>query len=131
MRGTAGDLGVPRCERRRACLFHCIVTTELHFVWPPIDFNEDSSRLEYDTVLTSKCDVVCFGKIVNYWRFMTCTPHHAWFECSKQEDRDGQVMQHLWRKGEVYRILVGKLEGKRPLGRPMFRWEKNIKTDLQ
>jgi hypothetical protein len=31
----------------------------------------------------------------------------------------------------VYRILVGKPEGKRPLGRPRRRWEENIKMDLQ
>jgi hypothetical protein len=31
----------------------------------------------------------------------------------------------------VYRILVGKPEGKRPLGRPRHRWEDNIKMDLQ
>jgi hypothetical protein len=28
------------------------------------------------------------------------------------------------------RILVGKLEGKRPVGRPMHRWADNIKIDL-
>jgi hypothetical protein len=31
----------------------------------------------------------------------------------------------------VYRVLVGKPEGKRPLGRPRRRWVYNIKTDLQ
>jgi hypothetical protein len=31
----------------------------------------------------------------------------------------------------VHRVLVGKPEGKRPLGRPRHRWEGNIKTDLQ
>jgi hypothetical protein len=31
----------------------------------------------------------------------------------------------------VYRDLVGKPEGKRPLGRPRHRWEDNIKVDLQ
>jgi hypothetical protein len=31
----------------------------------------------------------------------------------------------------VYRVLVGKPEGKRPQGRPRFRWEGNIKIDLQ
>jgi hypothetical protein len=31
----------------------------------------------------------------------------------------------------VYRILVVKPEGKRPLGRPTRRWEDNIKMDLQ
>jgi hypothetical protein len=31
----------------------------------------------------------------------------------------------------VYRVLLGKPEGKRPLGRPRHRWEDNIKMDLQ
>jgi hypothetical protein len=31
----------------------------------------------------------------------------------------------------VYRILVGRPEGKRPLGRPRYRWENNIKMDLR
>ena len=31
----------------------------------------------------------------------------------------------------VYRVLVGKREGKRPLRRPRGRWEDNIKMDLQ
>jgi hypothetical protein len=31
----------------------------------------------------------------------------------------------------VYKVLVGKFEGKRPLGRPRRRWEDNIKADLQ
>jgi hypothetical protein len=40
---------------------------------------------------------------------------------------------HVARMGEkrnVYRLLVGKLEGKRPLGRPRRRWIDNIKVDL-
>ena len=32
---------------------------------------------------------------------------------------------------DVYRVLVGKPEGKRPLGRPRRRWEDNIKMDVQ
>jgi hypothetical protein len=31
----------------------------------------------------------------------------------------------------VYRVLVGRSEGKRPLGRPRRRWEDNIKLDLR
>jgi hypothetical protein len=31
----------------------------------------------------------------------------------------------------VHRVLVGKPEGKRPLGRPRRRWEGNINMDLQ
>jgi hypothetical protein len=41
---------------------------------------------------------------------------------------------HVARMGEgrgVYRVLVGKPEGKRPLGRPRHRWEDKIKMDLQ
>jgi hypothetical protein len=33
-------------------------------------------------------------------------------------------------KRNVYRLLVGKPEGKRPLGRPRRRWMDNIKMDL-
>jgi len=41
---------------------------------------------------------------------------------------------HVARMGEereVYRVLVGKPEGKRPLGRPRRRWVDNIRMDLQ
>jgi hypothetical protein len=31
----------------------------------------------------------------------------------------------------VYRVVVGKPEGKRPLGRPRHRWEDNIKMNIQ
>jgi len=31
----------------------------------------------------------------------------------------------------LYRVLIGKSEGKRPLERPRHRWEDNIKMDLQ
>jgi hypothetical protein len=40
-------------------------------------------------------------------------------------------MWHVWGKGVIYRVLVWKHEGKRPLGRPRRRWEDNIKIDLQ
>jgi hypothetical protein len=36
----------------------------------------------------------------------------------------------VWVRG-VYRVLVGKSEGKKPLGRPRSRWEDNTKMDLQ
>jgi hypothetical protein len=34
-------------------------------------------------------------------------------------------------KRGVYRVLMGKTEGKKPLGRPRRRWEDNINMDLQ
>jgi hypothetical protein len=41
---------------------------------------------------------------------------------------------HVARMGEerkVYKVLVGKTEGKRPLGRPRRRWEDRIRMDLR
>jgi len=41
---------------------------------------------------------------------------------------------HVARMGEemeVYRVLVGKPEGRRPMGRPRRRWVDNIRMDLQ
>jgi hypothetical protein len=43
---------------------------------------------------------------------------------------DGAFSMYGERRG-VYNVLVGKPEGKRPLGRPMLRWEDNIKMPRQ
>jgi 3-oxoacyl-ACP reductase-like protein len=42
----------------------------------------------------------------------------------------GTCGTHGERRG-VYRVLVGRLEVKRPLGRPRRRWKDNIKMDLR
>ena len=42
----------------------------------------------------------------------------------------GHIVGMSERRG-VYRVLLGKSEGKRSLGRPWSRWENNIKMDLQ
>ena len=36
----------------------------------------------------------------------------------------------MWERRDLYRVLVGKPEGKRPLGRPRRRWVDNVKVDL-
>jgi hypothetical protein len=43
----------------------------------------------------------------------------------------GGYVAFLGEKRGVYRVLLGKSEGRRPLGRPRNRWEDNIKMDLQ
>ena len=43
---------------------------------------------------------------------------------------EGHVV-HMGKRRDVYRVLLGKPEGKRPLGRPRHRREDNIKKDLQ
>jgi hypothetical protein len=40
-------------------------------------------------------------------------------------------MWHVWERIGVYRVVMGKPNGKRPLGRSRRRWENNIKMDLQ
>jgi hypothetical protein len=41
------------------------------------------------------------------------------------------LMTHMGEGRGVYRVLVGRPEGKRPLGRPRRRWEDNINIDLR
>ena len=43
----------------------------------------------------------------------------------------GGVCSTHWGEVRHIRVLVGKPEGKRPLGRPRYRWEDNFKMDLQ
>jgi hypothetical protein len=50
------------------------------------------------------------------------------------KSRKMRLAGHLARMGEkrnAYRILMGKPEGKRPLGRPRCRWVDNIRIDLR
>jgi hypothetical protein len=41
------------------------------------------------------------------------------------------IILRMWEERGVHRVLVGKPEGKRPLGKLRRRWEDNIKMDLQ
>jgi len=59
-----------------------------------------------------------------------CSPNIVWVIKSKIMRWAGHVARMGERRG-VYRVLVGKPEGKRPLGRPRRRWEDNSKMDLQ
>jgi len=43
----------------------------------------------------------------------------------------GEACRAYGKRRGIYRVLVGKPGGKRPLGRPRRRWEDNIKMDLQ
>jgi len=59
-----------------------------------------------------------------------CSPSIVRVIKSRMVRRAGHVAFEGERRG-VYRVMVGKPEGKRPLGRPRLRWEDNIKMDLQ
>jgi hypothetical protein len=45
--------------------------------------------------------------------------------------RWAEHVARIWEMRNAYRILVGNLEGKIPLGRPRHRWVDNIKMDLK
>jgi len=56
-------------------------------------------------------------------------PNIVWVVKLRRMSWAGHVAHHEGRG--VHRVLVGKPEGKRPLGRPRHRWEYNIKLDLR
>ena len=58
------------------------------------------------------------------------SPNIIWGIKSRRMRWEGHVAR-MGERRDVYRVLVGKPEGKRPLGRPRRSWEDNIKTDLQ
>jgi len=59
-----------------------------------------------------------------------CSPNIVRVIKSRRMRWAGHVAR-MGERGGVYRVLVGKPEGKRPLGKPRHRWEDNIKVDLQ
>jgi len=61
---------------------------------------------------------------------MYCWPHIVHMTKSRRMRWAGNVAR-MWERRGVYRVLVGKPEGNRPLGRPRGKWEYNIKMDLQ
>jgi hypothetical protein len=63
--------------------------------------------------------------------FIICTHHQI---VRQIKSRNMTWAGHVARKGEgrnVYRVLVGKPEGKRPVERPKRRWEDGIEVDLR
>jgi len=78
------------------------------------------------------------GEVTGEWRKLHneeltdlyCLPNIVRVVKSRRIRLDGHVARMGERRG-VYRILVGKTEGKRLLGRPRRRWEDNIKIGHQ
>jgi len=61
---------------------------------------------------------------------LNCSPNFVWVIKSRRMRWAGHVA-HMGEEKGVYRVLVGKPEGKSPLGRPRRRWVDNIMMDLQ
>jgi hypothetical protein len=65
---------------------------------------------------------------------MYCSPNIIQVIKSKRMRWAGHVARRKHGRGErrgLYMILVGKPDGKKPLGRPKRRWKDNIKMDFQ
>ncbi|KAJ4443827.1 hypothetical protein ANN_05613 [Periplaneta americana] len=77
-------------------------------------------------------------EVTGEWRKLHNTELHALYSSPdiirNIKSRHLRWAGHVARMSEsrnAYRVLVGRLEGKRPLGRPRRRWEDNIKMDLR
>ncbi|KAJ4442522.1 hypothetical protein ANN_04109 [Periplaneta americana] len=77
-------------------------------------------------------------EVTGEWRKLQNTELHALYSSPdiirNLKSRRLRWAGHVARMGEsrnAYRVLVGRPEGKRPLGRPRRRWEDNIKMDLR
>jgi len=60
-----------------------------------------------------------------------CITHLILFGDQIEKNEMGVTCSTYGERRGVYRVVVGKPEGKRPLGRHRGRWEDNIKMDLQ
>jgi hypothetical protein len=77
-------------------------------------------------------------EVTGEWRKMHNEEFHNLYSSSdiirQVKSRRIRWAGHMARMGEereVYKVLVGKPEGKRPLGRPRHRWEDGIRMDLR
>jgi hypothetical protein len=76
-------------------------------------------------------------KVTGEWRKLHNEKLHNLYsspDIRRVKSRRMRWAGHVARMGEerkVYKVLVGKPEGKRPLGRPRHRWEDGIRMDLR
>jgi hypothetical protein len=76
-------------------------------------------------------------EVTGEWRKLHNEEFHNWYSSPdiirQVKSRRMRWAGHVARRGEerkAYTVLVGKPEGKRPLGRPRHRWEDGIRMDL-
>jgi hypothetical protein len=75
--------------------------------------------------------------VTGEWRKLHNEEFHNLYSSSDIRQMKSRRMRwagHVARMGEerkVYKVLVGKPEGKRPLGRPRRRWEDGIRMDVR
>jgi hypothetical protein len=63
--------------------------------------------------------------------FIICTHHQIVRQIKSRRMRWAGHIARMGERRNVYRVLVGKPEGKRPVERPRYRWEDGIGVDLR
>jgi hypothetical protein len=82
--------------------------------------NRNLKKIKRTVSIIGECGFIC--------HYLLLTKYHSGDEVKKTEM--GRTCGTYGERRDVYRALVGKPEGRRPLGRPRRRWEDNIKMDL-
>ncbi|KAJ4432511.1 hypothetical protein ANN_21131 [Periplaneta americana] len=103
-----------------------------------LTLREEQSLTVFENKVLRKIFVAKRDEITGEWRKLHNAELHALYSSPdiimNIKSRRLRWVGHVARMGEsrnTYRVLVGRLEGKRPLGRPRRRWEDNIKMDLR
>jgi len=73
-------------------------------------------------------DVMGMEKLHN--RELVHLTHYCSRDNIDKNEMGGECSRYGRERRGLYRVMLGKPEGKRPLGRPKRRWENNIKMDL-
>ena len=82
-------------------------------------------------ILTVFCPHVASSHIFRYERRLAVIVESSLSSFSSEKASSIIWICSMGERRGVHRVLVGKPEGKRPLGRPRRRWEDNIKMDLR
>jgi hypothetical protein len=102
-----------------------------------ICLDEIYSRVRMDKNLSNKFHIVCSELSSGIYcrvKLLSTDVSEVRTASIIRESRRMRWMGYVARMGEerkVYKVLVGKPEGKRPLGRPRHRWENGISMDLR
>ena len=104
----------------------------------PLTFREERKLRVFENMVLRRIFGPRRDEVTGEWRRMHneelndlySSPNIVWVVKSRRMRWAGHVAR-MGEKWGAYRVLVGKPEEKRPLGRPRHRWVDNIRMDLQ